>query len=513
MIKLKFLGASRIVTGSCFLLETGDTKILIDCGMFQGSKEIKELNYGEFPFNPAEIDYLLLTHAHIDHSGLIPKLYKKGFKGSTFCTGATYQLASIMLPDSGYIQEMEVERKNRKAARAGKPLLEPIYTAVDAINCMQYFKTVEYDHHFKLTPNIEVCFRDAGHIFGSSSIELWIKDNFQNYKLVFSGDIGNLDQPIIKDPTYINEADFVVMESTYGNRLHTKAAVDKVDELGKVIKEAMARDGNLVIPAFAIERTQDLLYNLNKLIQKKEIAPEHIFIDSPLAIQATEIFCQNPAYYDEEAKEFAKNQSCPLIVPGLNFTRTAEESMEINKIKSGAIIIAASGMCDAGRIKHHLKHNLWRPESTVLFVGYQAEGTLGRRILDGEKVVRIHGEEIAVNAQIRKLEGYSAHADQAGLLKWVSSFKSPPKKIFITHGEGDAPTELAKLIQEMYPGAEVHVPALYDEFVLDFAGREKPVLGDYKYLHEKLDAFISREIANGNMDYLHQVLSQIESLL
>lgn len=513
LIKLKFFGASRIVTGSCYLLETEHTKILIDCGMFQGPKSIKELNYGEFPFNPAEIDYLLLTHAHIDHSGLIPKLYKNGFTGNTFCTGATYQLASIMLPDSGYIQQMEVERKNRKAARAGKPLLEPIYTAIDAVNCMKYFKTKEYDQLFQLTPNIAVCFRDAGHIFGSSTIEIWIKDASENHKIVFSGDIGNLDQPIINNPTYITDADFVVMESTYGNRLHTATSISKLEQLSEVIKEALNRGGNLVIPAFAIERTQDLLYNLNKLIQKNEIAPEHIFIDSPLAIQATEIFCQNPAYYDEEAKELAKNQSCPLIMPGLNFTKTAEESMEINKIKSGAIIISASGMCDAGRIKHHLKHNLWRQESTILFVGYQAEGTLGRRILDGEKKVRIHGEEIAVNAQIKRLEGYSAHADQAGLLKWVSSFTTPPKKFFITHGEGDSSIELAKLIKEKYPQSETYIPSLHDEFILNLSVKDTPSLSDYEFLHSKLDDFITQQIEKGNLDYMRQVLTEIEHLL
>jgi len=513
VLKLKFLGASGFVTGSCFLLETNDTKFLVDCGMFQGPKSIKELNYGDFPFNPSEIDFLLLTHAHIDHSGLIPKLYKKGFSGSTYCTAATHQLASIMLPDSGYIQEMEVERKNRKAIRAGKPLLEPIYTAADALNCIKYFQNIEYNQEVNITPKIRIRFQDAGHILGSSTIEIWIQEGMKNLKIVFSGDIGNLDQPIINDPTYIADADYVVMESTYGDRLHAKTTTNKLEQLSTIINDSLSRGGNLIIPAFAIERTQDLLYNLNKLIQSKEISPEHIFIDSPLAIQATEIFCQNPSYYDEEAKELAKNQSCPLIMPGLNFARTAEESMEINKIKSGAIIISASGMCDAGRIKHHLKHNLWRHESTILFTGYQAMGTLGRRILDGEKKVRIHGEEIAVNAQIKKLEGYSAHADQAGLLKWISSLNKPPKKIFITHGEGDSPKELANLLRDKYPQTDVYIPELYQEFVLDLPAKIEADLSRYNFIHKKLDEFIARQIEKGNVNYLNQVLAKIEHLI
>ncbi|MHB1421132.1 MAG: MBL fold metallo-hydrolase RNA specificity domain-containing protein [Bacillota bacterium] len=461
-MKLHFLGAARTVTGSCYLIETGTTKLLVDCGMFQGSKAIKERNYGEFPFNPGSIDFLLVTHAHIDHSGLIPKLYKKGFRGPTIATTPTVDLCKIMLPDSGHIQEMEVERKNRKNIRADLPLIQPMYTAAEAELCLQHFRGVAYRQETILSPDVRIRYQDAGHILGSGILEIWIKEGGKETKLVFSGDLGNYNQPIINDPSDIDAADYLVMESTYGNRLHDQHE-NKVDRLSTVIRETFKRGGNLIIPAFAVERTQELLLDLNVLIQRGELSPRDIYIDSPLAISATEIFCQNSECYDEETKELQERLGgkCPLYLPGLKYSRTKEESMALNEVKGGAIIISASGMCDAGRIKHHLKHNLWRPESTILFVGYQAEGTLGRRILNGDKVVKIHGEDVAVRAKIEKIEGFSAHADQTALLKWVGKFKQLPGKIFVTHGEEASSITLAGLINEQ-TGISAVVPFWLD---------------------------------------------------
>ncbi|MDK2824675.1 MAG: metallo-beta-lactamase family protein [Clostridia bacterium] len=462
-MQITFYGAAGTVTGSCFkVTTTSGSKILVDCGLFQGPQEIKERNYVEFPFDPKEIDVVVLTHAHIDHSGLIPKLCKKGYKGKIYATSVTVDLCSIMLPDAAHIQEMEVERKNRKLARANKPLLQPIYTIADAEKCMEQFYGVNYDTKIEILPGIIAVFRDAGHILGSAMIELYADGK----KIVFSGDIGNINQPIINDPTEIKKADYIVMESTYGNRFHLEAE-DKMVQLARIIKKTIKKGGHLVIPAFAVERTQDLIYSLGKLINSGEIPEIDVYIDSPLAIKATEIFCKYPEFYDEEASELNKEkEDCPLNFPGLKFALSTEESKAINFIKNSAIIISASGMCDAGRIKHHLKHNLWRPESTVLFVGYQAQGTLGRRILDGEKLVKIHGEEIAINADIEKIEGFSAHADQKGLVEWVKNFTKDPEKIFLVHGEPEAMKTLSKILQEE-TGNTILIPEINETFELD----------------------------------------------
>lgn len=466
-MKITFFGAAETVTGSCYMIDTGTSKFLVDCGLFQGSKTIKERNYGDFPFNPAEIDFLILTHAHIDHAGLVPKLYKHGFAGPVFTTTATAELCTAVLPDSGYIQEMEVERKNRKNRRSGSPLLEPIYTAQDAQDCLKHFQGVHYDEFWEVYPNITVRFRDAGHILGSSIVEIWIDcPDGRTCKIVFSGDLGAQDRPLANDPSIIDHAHYLIVESTYGDRLH-KAPGNRREALAQVIQDTFRRGGNVIIPAFAIERTQDLLYNLHLLIQEGKIAGENIYIDSPLAIRATEIFCRHQHLLDEDYKELRKSSqsSCPLLLPGLQFSRTPEESMALNKINGGAIIISASGMADAGRIKHHLKHNLWKPESTVVFIGYQAAGTLGRRLIEGEKRVRIHGEEIQVRAQIVNLEGFSAHADQAEILDWVSHFKNPPKKIFVTHGEPKSSLALAQRLQEQL-NIDAVVPKYLEEHEL-----------------------------------------------
>lgn len=503
-MKITFYGATETVTGSCFELTTNKGyRILVDCGLFQGPKETKERNYGDFPFNPWEIDVVLLTHAHIDHSGLIPKLCKKGFKGKIYTTKVTMDLCSIMLPDSGHIQEMEVERKNRKLARANKKLLEPIYTVKDAEKCIEQFVGIGYNEKIEISPEINVIFQDAGHILGSAIIEVFADD----VKVVFSGDLGNLNQPIINNPSIISDADYIIMESTYGNRFHIETE-DKMQQIMRIIKKTLRKGGNLVIPAFAIERTQSLIYNLKKLDTAGEIPDIDVYIDSPLAIKATEIFCKYPDYYDQEAGELReKLNECILNFPGLKYSLTAEESKAINFLKDSKIIISASGMCDAGRIKHHLKHNLWRPESTILFVGYQAQGTLGRRILDGEKVVRIHGEEIAVNADIERIDGFSAHADQKALVEWLQKFSYKPEKIFLVHGEASAIKTLSKVIEEETQNSVVIPKYLQTIELTKSTGVRKPIATFDKEIKQ---TFISFE--ESLQDFLQNSESRSEIL-
>ncbi|MGI6413707.1 MAG: MBL fold metallo-hydrolase RNA specificity domain-containing protein [Syntrophomonadaceae bacterium] len=465
-MKLKFLGATKTVTGACFLVETAEKRFLIDCGLFQGSKDIKEKNYKDFTINPRDIDFLVLTHAHIDHIGLVPKFCKAGFSGPIYCSHATEELASILLPDSGYIQETEVERKNRKLKRAGKLLIEPIYTVQDALDCLPQFKSLNMDERITLAPGIDIRLRDAGHILGSCIVELWIQENNKQNKLVFTGDLGNSNQPIIKDPTVIENADFVIMESTYGNRYH-KSISRRVEQLKEAIQQTMARGGNLIIPAFAVERTQDILYDLSCLFNSQQIDSNiDVYIDSPLAIAATKIFHNHIDLYDHETRQLIDNNEHPLLFNNLKFSQTQEESIRLNSVKSNTIIISASGMCDAGRIKYHLKNNLWRPECTVLFVGYQAMGTLGRRIVDGEKLVTIHGEQIAVKAEIKSIEAYSAHADRAGLITWLRHFSSLPKAVFLVHGEEEAQNSLRDLIINEI-SAPVYIPNWLDEYDLE----------------------------------------------
>jgi len=464
-MKLKFLGAARTVTGSFFVVETGRTRFAVDCGMFQGSKEVRERNYQDFLVNPEQVDFLILTHAHIDHSGLVPKFCKHGFKGPIYCTEPTVELASIMLPDSGHIQEMEVERKNRKLTRSGKPTLEPIYTVEDAERCLNQFRAVNYDEIVQPAEQIQLRFRDAGHILGSAFVELWVTEPEGTIKVVFTGDIGNYNQPIIKDPSVIENADYLIMESTYGNRLH-QSNLRRADMLRDVINYTMAKGGNLIIPSFAVERTQDLLYDLTTLYHKGELRTDiPIYIDSPLAIAATEIFRKSMACWDDETCQMHSSGANPFELPNLRFSRTAQESTRLNEITGRTIIISASGMCDAGRIKHHLKNNLWRPEATILFVGYQAQGTLGRRILDGEKLVRIHGEEVVVKADIREIDGYSAHADRAGLINWLKTFARFPRNIFLVHGEDPALSSLAEAIKEEFH-VQPRIPSWMDEVEL-----------------------------------------------
>lgn len=447
-MKISFYGAAEMVTGSCFLLETKNYKVLIDCGMFQGDEDSEILNREMFAFDPSNIDYLLLTHSHIDHSGRIPLMVKRGFKGKIFTTKATMDLCEIMLTDSGYIQEMETEWINRKNLRAGKPLIEALYTVKDAEDSLAYFEPLPYDRLVKLSDDIEIRFKNAGHILGASIIEIWVYENGEKTKIVFSGDLGNKNIPIMKDPDIVNEADYLIIESTYGNKVH-KEIRNTTLFLLDIITDTIERGGNVVIPSFAVGRTQELLYMLNLLKESKftKIKEVPVFVDSPLAINATKVFKNHSDLFDDETKELLSIGDNPFEFPNLVFTKTADESKSINFYEGSSIIVSASGMCDAGRIKHHLKHNLWKGNSSVIFAGYQAKGSLGRRILDGEKKVKIFGEDIYVNCNIYRLDGLSGHADRNGILEWISAFTKKPKKIFLTHGEEESLIELEASIK------------------------------------------------------------------
>lgn len=467
-MEISFLGAANMVTGSNYLISTDHYKILLDCGQFQGSKEIEKLNRVSFPFNPEEIDFILLSHAHIDHSGRIPKLVKEGFKGKIFCTRATADLADILLRDSGHIHEMETIWENRKRLRTGLDPIEPLYTVTDAENSMQYFNPVLYDQVVKVNESIRLCFRDAGHILGSSIIELWIQENEKELKIVFSGDLGLKNKPLLKDPSYIKEADYLIIESTYGNRVHENIH-NRINQLVNIVHKTIKNGGTVVIPSFAVGRTQELIYEFNRFYDYREKYKDFlwvpVYIDSPLAISATEIFRKHADCFDEEAKEYILKGDNPLDFYNLHFTLTTEESKKLNASEEPKIILSASGMCEAGRIKHHLKHHLWEKNSSIVFVGYQAEGSLGRTIKDGAKTVKIFGEKIVVQAEIYTIEGFSGHADKNGLLDWIRGFEKKPKKIFVVHGEADATSNLAHLIKNEFQ-IDTIVPNLYDQFNL-----------------------------------------------
>ncbi len=455
-MNITFYGAAQTVTGSCTLIECAGTRILVDCGLPQGADE-KKLGT-DFQFNPELIDFILLTHAHIDHSGRIPMAVKEGFHGSIHSTSASEDLCSIMLVDSGHIQEMEAEWDNRKRRRDGKREIEPIYTVEDAQRAMEYFIPHEYGEEFNLTDSIQVTFTDAGHILGSSSIRIKMKEGDESKTIVFSGDIGNTDQPIINNPVFLDDADFVVMESTYGDRQHPipdhptqrENTVDRAHQLADMIGRTFKRGGNVIIPAFAVGRTQEILYLIRHILDH-DLLPDipniPVFLDSPLAIEATRIFNRNiEGYFDEEAMEIIESGENPLRFPSLKMSLTSDESKKINELNESAVIISASGMCEAGRIKHHLKHNIWSPKNTVIFSGYQAKGTLGRSILDGAKKVKIFGENIEVKAEITRLMGMSGHADRGGLIRWVSNFSPQLKQVFVVHGDERVSRHFAGLL-------------------------------------------------------------------
>ena len=474
-MKITFLGATKIVTGSNFLVEAAGKKFLVDCGLYQGKAELEEQNYREFDYNPAEIDFMLLTHAHIDHSGRIPKLYNDGFKGPIYAHKATCDLCQIMLPDSGHIQEMEAEWKNKKRIRKGQPTRGPLYTAEDALKCMEIFVPVKYDEIIQVSEDIYVRFNDAGHMLGSSTIEIWAKEDGKETKAVFSGDLGNNDIPLLSEPTMIDNCDYLVMESTYGSRLHVRND-QKAELFLKIVSETIDNGGTVVIPSFAVGRTQEILYEINKIKENRhdeEFLREYrtlmkvpVYVDSPLAISATQVFKENMDLFEDEVKEEMERGNNPLEFPGLKFTQTADESKALNESDEPSIIISASGMCDVGRIKHHLKHNIWNPKSTILFVGYQAPGTLGYEIVNGAKKVTIFGEEFAVNARIEYIEGYSGHADQEWLMNFVYSFYNKPKHIFLVHGEEESQEVLRNKILEN-TGIGVTIPEYGETYQLD----------------------------------------------
>ena len=474
-MKITFLGATKIVTGSNFLVEAAGKKFLVDCGLYQGKAELEEQNYREFDYNPAEIDFMLLTHAHIDHSGRIPKLYNDGFKGPIYAHKATCDLCQIMLPDSGHIQEMEAEWKNKKRIRKGQQTRGPLYTAEDALKCMEIFVPVKYDEIIQVSENIYVRFNDAGHMLGSSTIEIWAKEDGKETKAVFSGDLGNNDIPLLSEPTMIDNCDYLVMESTYGSRLHIRND-QKAELFLKIVSETIDNGGTVVIPSFAVGRTQEILYEINKIKENRhdeEFLREYrtlmkvpVYVDSPLAISATQVFKENMDLFEDEVKEEMERGNNPLEFPGLKFTQTADESKALNESNEPSIIISASGMCDVGRIKHHLKHNIWNPKSTILFVGYQAPGTLGYEIVNGAKKVTIFGEEFAVNARIEYIEGYSGHADQEWLMNFVYSFYNKPKHIFLVHGEEESQEVLRNKILEN-TGIGVTIPEYGETYQLD----------------------------------------------
>lgn len=434
-MRITFLGATHEVTGSCCYLEAAGKHFLVDCGLQQGPNYFEN---EEIPIPASDLDFVLLTHAHIDHSGRLPLLYARGFRGNVYTTYATADLCDIMLRDSAHIQMFEAEWKNRKGRRAGKEEVIPLYTMDDALGLIQNLVGCPYKQVLTIAEGIQVRFIDAGHLLGSASIEIWLKENGEERKIVFSGDIGNLNQPLIKNPTYLQSADFVVMESTYGNRSHQEV-VNYEEALAQVIQRTFDRGGNVVIPSFAVGRTQEMLYFIRKIKEDRMVQGHENFpvvVDSPLAVEATSIFREHyRECFDEEASALVEKGINPISFPGLQLSVSSEESRAINSDQRCKVIISASGMCDAGRVKHHLKHNLWRKECTVLFVGYQAVGTPGRALVEGASELKLFGEEIQVNAEIKVLPGISGHADDNGLMRWASSFVEKPKQVFVCHGE------------------------------------------------------------------------------
>ena len=468
-MKLEFLGATHEVTGSCHYLEFADKHVLVDCGMEQGPDLYVNQ---EIPVNASTIDYVFVTHAHIDHSGLLPMLYNHGFRGQIFTTTATHQLCEIMLKDSAHIQMFEAEWKNRKAKRAGRPEVVPLYDMNDAVGVLGHFVSCDYHSVINVCEGLKVRFVDAGHLLGSSSIEMWISENTAEgvgeRKIVFSGDIGPGNRPLIKDPEYLTSADYVVMESTYGDRTH-ETPPDYAVELARVIRDTFTRGGNLVIPAFSVGRTQEMLYFIRR-IKMENLLPEfqnfEVYVDSPLAVEATTIFGKNVQdCFDDTALALVQQGINPIGFPGLRMAITSDESKMINFNDKPKVILSASGMCEAGRIRHHLKHNLWRKDSTILFVGYQVPGTLGNMLLNGAKEVKLFGETIEVQAKIENLPGISGHADVNQLTKWVSMFDPKPKRVFIVHGEDKVTEQFAAHIHEEL-GLEAYAPFSGDAFDL-----------------------------------------------
>lgn len=507
-MNIEFCGAAEGVTGSCHLLTGGDHKILLDCGQFQGGKAQERENWMPFPFDVGEIECVVLTHAHIDHCGRLPLLVKRGFKGKIYCTDATADLLEVMLRDAAYIHEKEAEWQNRKNMRAGLNPVEPLYTIEDAENALNLLAPVLYDQLIKINDHLKIVFNDAGHILGSSIVELWMEEDGKSSKIVYSGDLGVKNRPILRDPTLIRSADYLIMESTYGNRIHPPNATS-IDQLLDIVIQTTRRGGTVVIPAFAVGRTQELIFEFNRFYEsnakyKEDLAKLKVYVDSPMATSATEVFKRNAQVFDEETKDYILKGDHPLEFPNLRFTRTGEESKALNFDRTPKVIISASGMCEAGRIRHHLKHNLWDAKSSVVFVGYQAEGTLGRIILDGAKSVKLFGEEIAVNAQIHNLQGFSGHADKDGLLDWLGGFQKAPKQIFLVHGETEAKEAFSRSIRDTYG---------YDSLIVRHCDTYELETGELLTVDHIADDAIRTEATESFTERVGSVHEALESVL
>ena len=466
-IKMVFLGAAQNVTGSRYRVEAGDVRLLVDCGLYQ-EREFRHRNWDPFPVGPDTIDAVLLTHAHIDHSGLLPKLVREGFRGRIFCTEATADLVQIMLMDSAKIQEEDAEHKRRRHEREGRkgPYPEvPLYTVDDARACFSLFSPVRYGEVVPIGDGVTATFHDAGHVLGSSMISVTVSQWNETRKILFSGDVGRWGKPILRDPTLFQEADYVLVESTYGDRLHDDSETVG-NQLADIITSATRARGNVVVPSFALERTQEILYYLNKLLMERRIPPFMVFVDSPMAASITDVFRNHPDLYDRDMMEMIKRGNSPFDFPGLTIVRSVDQSKAINNITGSAMIIAGSGMCTGGRIKHHLVNNIAREECTILFVGYQATGTLGRHIVDGAREVRILGQNHPVRATVAQIHGLSAHADRDELLQWLSGLHSPPRRAFVVHGEPETTVKFADFLREK-TGWEIAVPQYKEEITLD----------------------------------------------
>lgn len=458
-VAVTFLGGAREVTGSCILVQAAGTRFLVDCGMFQGGAESDRKNFRPFPVPPSTIDFVLTTHAHMDHTGLLPRIARDGFRGPIYATSATADLMGVMLPDSGHIQEREAEWQTRKAHRAGRGDGRPLYTEADALAVLPQLKSISYGEEVSPAPGVSARFLDAGHILGSAILSVGVRDGDRDREFVFTGDLGHRGLPIVREPAPVESADVLVMESTYGNRVH-KGMEESIEEfLHAVTNTLLRKGGNVIIPAFAVGRAQDILYLLADLTRKGRISGVTLYIDSPLAAQATQITLRHPECFDEESRQvLAWREAHPELLRVV-VTASTEESMALNSLRGGAIILAGSGMCEAGRIKHHLKHNLWRKESSIVIVGFQAEGTLGRKIVDGAKWVRVLGEDIVVAADVYTIGGLSAHADREDLLSWVGYFRAPPGRVFVAHGEESVSVGFAQELRDRFRwNAEVPDP-------------------------------------------------------
>lgn len=501
-MKITFMGAARTVSGSCYIIECGGKRFALDCGLHQGNREIEKRNWNLDQYGPKKLDFILITHAHIDHSGLLPALVSRGYANPVYCTAPTRDLMEIMLLDSAHIQEMEAEWSNRKSLRTGSKASKPLYTIGDAENTIPLLATVEYDKSFEPAPGIRVTYKNAGHILGSAFIEIEYDHDGKRTKAVFSGDLGRPEQLIVQDPDDMETADYIFLESTYGNRNHPDEE-RSLDELAKAIEYSYQNKEKVVIPAFAVERSQQIIYSLFLLRRQGRLpADMPVYLDSPLAIRATEIFRKHPEFYDETTQEFIRNGEHPLDLPNLHFTESREQSQAINESRGPAVIISASGMANAGRVKHHLRHNLWRPGASVIFVGWQGVGTPGRKILGGAKKIRLFSEEVAVAAKIFTINGFSGHAGQDDLMDWLGSLQGKQVKVILVHGEAEVQKEFAAHITERF-GFEVHIPEYMEELELE-PGREMEAVVDMAVARPRVDwEFLLRD-----SEHLYEELRQ-----